>query len=159
VAQSKYPYPTSCAAQLSEQGKEYFPRCDSQISHAELKDISTIDPDRWFVEWTYRIFEMLENIDNPRDFMEGLLMQYLSAKGIEKRSDYRFQRFTRGNNIELIELSIGQFVSGNRSLLHTCTGVRAGLAGYYFEAVNNVKIEPYLREAYLTVLNNLKGKQ
>lgn len=148
-----YNYPTSAWGGEAERGREYFPRTDAGLSADELTKILASDPDRWLVEWTYRIFDLVDSVGDIGDFLEGLLIKYLQAIGVQPGSATMEARLGRSSKVGLVEFAIGSFRSGNRSLHQTCQAIRHGIGGYVFGTrPAHTKDDPELRHAVTNVL-------
>lgn len=130
-----YPYPKHTFGNWTDPTNEHFPRRDAALASDDLEKLLVQDPDRWLVEWTYRVFDYEHNLGDVGDFLEELMLKWLAASKIPATSHDNPRGGLTPSKVGLVECAVGLYRGGDRSLSITCQAIRRGVGGYTSENI------------------------
>lgn len=152
MPQAPHIYPLTASGATAEPGKEYFPRRDAALTADQLGQLLGADPDRWLAEWSYRVPDLVDSVGDVGDFLESLMLRYISAICMGKQGRTGGVDIGKPTKVRLVEHAVGCYRRGNRSLQQTCLVIRCGLAGKCPEMPSpKGKDDPELRHAITNV--------
>lgn len=156
-----YIYPENVCGNLTDDHDDLFPRMDAQLTHQEHLELLGSDPDRWLVEWTYRVTEVISSLEDSGQFFEDLLLEYLRANGVAERKDALNGGRPLGLDPKygLVEYAVGLYRRGTWTLQRTCNAIRLGLRGFLPSEPRLIsKSDPAADLARATLWNNNSKK-
>lgn len=69
------------------------------------------DPDRWLIEWSYRVMDVMDSIDDLGAFLEGLMIKWLKAHKVPPRTSALDPRLRVPKKVVLVEFAVGVYLS------------------------------------------------